>query len=177
MISKSTKTPKWLEWAAHSLLVVAIAFFAVSYFSKENTEQNTASQVADVSSLKDSYDLAVEPQLTAILIVSPTCIFCERSMDYYAKLSRDFINDDHVEIIAFMSESANRQLQVGVFEKHDVQIYSLISIPLEEYDIVSVPDFYLVNRSQEIVYSHLGMLTEIEYSEIEETLISFAREE
>lgn len=153
----------YLEPLIHLTLILLALSLLWNYWSSGNTEQTRRNATVHI----DSSEVLSEwrsPERRIFLFVSPTCPYCNRSMDFYARLGRvvDSMQQiDHpVALAAVTSHSHSSQSQRQILRTSNVKVDTLFSLPASSYNsmgVSSVPTVVIHDPTRSLQSTWVGV--------------------
>ena len=164
-----------LEFIAHSTLLLAIIVFVVFTVVTDlgDGDLDTTAGTQEIGEVKlfedwDKYDGAV------LLALTPSCPYCIQSMPFYKTLQKTLKGSQVNRRFAFMAvidTSQSRRLQERMLAKYQVQVDTLMVIPVSDFNIEYVPTILIVDGEGRVQHKWIGMLDAKQESQIEQLLI------
>ena len=135
---KDNRNATILEWAAHTVLIVIVAYFIFYHFRGGPTVPSQRDiAIGDTLSVLEDY---VAHEQSIVLALAPTCPYCLRSLPFYNKLI-DHRNrsESTTSILAAVDTSEAIVNQQRILTQAGVDVDSIVAIPFGSIGIYGVP--------------------------------------
>ncbi len=161
------RLPTYLEPVVHVTLIAAALAISWTYWRTNDPQssEQTLTIHTDSSQVLSTWRPS---EHRVLLFVDPTCPFCDRSMDFYARLGRTIDSMQQagapVAVAAVIDRSASRRLQRQVLRSSTVRVDALLQIAsssLAPVGVSGVPTVALLDASGQTRSSWVGLQDDV----------------